>query len=219
MSASKLAAGASKVCLIAIDGWGLTDTVEGNAVLAAATPHMDSFAAAAAGDSSSGGDGDSGRLHMPLRAHGLDVGLPDGVMGNSEVGHLTMGAGRVDFQDLVRIDKAVSEGEFKSNARLQAAFASAATKSGRVHFAGLVSDGAVHSHIEHLKHFIVGGASVLVTFICVLCTLRTQISPSICTFTHYRMRRRKRMCPRRMCTSSPTGAIRRRRRHRATSRS
>lgn len=89
--------------------------------------------------------------HYPsahLRTSGLDVGLPDGQMGNSEVGHLNLGAGRIVYQDFTRINKAIAEGELAQNSVLQAAFSSAAKS--RLHLIGLVSDGGVHSHQDHL---------------------------------------------------------------------
>src|SRR5690606_31426634 len=83
-----------------------------------------------------------------LRTSGMDVGLPDGQMGNSEVGHLNLGAGRIVYQDFTRINKAIADGELASNAVLQETFASAS--GGRLHLIGLVSDGGVHSHQDHL---------------------------------------------------------------------
>ena len=83
-----------------------------------------------------------------LSASGMDVGLPDGQMGNSEVGHLNLGAGRIVYQDLTRINKAIADGELKANKVLQEAFAKA--RGHRLHFLGLVSDGGVHSHQNHL---------------------------------------------------------------------
>ena len=130
----------NKVCLIAIDGWGVSESKEGNAAFTADTPTFDKFWKEG--------------LHCRLDASGYSVGLPDGVMGNSEVGHLTMGAGRVQFQDLVRINKSVSENTLKDNETLQAMFSNAKSTSGRLHFLGLVSDGGVHSHISHLKSLV-----------------------------------------------------------------
>eukprot|EP01089_Gocevia_fonbrunei_P021117 TRINITY_DN8069_c0_g1_i1.p1 TRINITY_DN8069_c0_g1~~TRINITY_DN8069_c0_g1_i1.p1 ORF type:complete len:534 (-),score=148.06 TRINITY_DN8069_c0_g1_i1:86-1531(-) len=86
-----------------------------------------------------------------LSASGFDVGLNDGLMGNSEVGHLNIGAGRVVWQDIVRIDKSILDGKFASNETLVKAFRAAKEGTGRIHFLGLVSDGGVHSHIDHLK--------------------------------------------------------------------
>src|SRR4051794_8589053 len=92
------AAPLNRVLLVSIDGWGISSNAKGNAILNAATPHMDALAQAP-------------NLSARIDASGLSVGLPEGVMGNSEVGHLTMGAGRVEFQDLVRINASLARGE------------------------------------------------------------------------------------------------------------
>jgi 2,3-bisphosphoglycerate-independent phosphoglycerate mutase len=118
-----------------MDGWGLRDAVEGNAVKLASTPVFDKIWAL--------------YPHTALDPHGAAVGLPDGQMGNSEVGHLNLGAGRIVHQDIVRISKAIETGEFFENPALVAAFDSAAA-GGRVHLLGLVSPGGVHSHQDHL---------------------------------------------------------------------
>jgi len=125
-----------RVVLVSIDGWGIRKEKEGNAILNANTPNMDALEKEA--------------LFCQIDASGLCVGLPEGVMGNSEVGHLTMGAGRVEFQDLVRINKALQEKEFEKNETLKMAMSRAKEGTGRVHLLTLVSDGAVHSHINHL---------------------------------------------------------------------
>ncbi len=128
------------VVLIIRDGWGVNPggrakAVEnGDATLLARTPFHDELYAR--------------YPQSRLSASGLDVGLPDGQMGNSEVGHLNLGAGRVVYQDLTRINKAIVDGEFSTNAVLAEAFAKA--KGTRLHLLGLVSDGGVHSHQEHL---------------------------------------------------------------------
>lgn len=88
--------------------------------------------------------------HSKLITHGEAVGLPEGVMGNSEVGHMTMGAGRVIFQDLTRISKSIKTGDFFKNPTLRATIEAGARQTGRVHLMGLLSDGGVHSHIDHL---------------------------------------------------------------------
>ena len=125
----------TKTCLIVIDGWGLSDDIEGNAIAAAQTPVMD-------------------RLSlefpcMPLAAHGLAVGLPQGLMGNSEVGHLNIGAGRVVYQDIVRIELAIQQDTLCSQPAVVKAFQRAKHGNGRLHLLGLLSDGGVHSHINH----------------------------------------------------------------------
>jgi 2,3-bisphosphoglycerate-independent phosphoglycerate mutase len=124
------------VALIVLDGWGLAEPGPGNAVELADTPVFDDL---------------WGRYpHATLRTSGRDVGLPDGQMGNSEVGHLNLGAGAIVNQDLTRIDIAIEDGSFNSNPALLDAFAKA-RGSGRLHVMGLVSGGGVHSSLEHLK--------------------------------------------------------------------
>eukprot|EP00127_Corallochytrium_limacisporum_P004247 Clim_evm192s157 gene=Clim_evmTU192s157 len=126
----------NKVCLICIDGWGLAEDNDGNAITRAMTPVMTKL-----------------REEYPyatLTAHGEAVGLPAGLMGNSEVGHVNIGAGRVVYQDIVRIDKAVREDAFKTNDAVVEAAETAKKGTGRLHLLGLVSDGGVHSHIKHL---------------------------------------------------------------------
>lgn len=122
-----------------MDGWGIAKNGEENrsAVIAAKTPFFDSIL--------------KKYPHSKLAASGLAVGLPDGQMGNSEVGHTNLGAGRVVYQDLVKINLAVSEGTLANEPVLQNAFEYAKTNNKKVHFIGLVSDGGVHSHIDHLK--------------------------------------------------------------------
>jgi len=121
------------VTLVILDGWGLAPPGPTNAVSLADTPVFD-------------------RLwqrypHTTLKASGEAVGLPPGQMGNSEVGHLTIGSGRILFQDLMRVNKAIETGEFFENETLRGAF----ERGERVHLMGLVSHGGVHSHIDHLK--------------------------------------------------------------------
>ena len=122
--------------LIIMDGFGLRQETEGNAIQAAATPRLDQFFQEFA--------------HTTLRASGLDVGLPDGQMGNSEVGHTNIGAGRVVFQDLPRITKAIADGSFDENPAYQHAMDACKEKGTALHLMGLLSDGGVHSHIQHL---------------------------------------------------------------------
>ena len=131
------------VALIVLDGFGLAPDGPGNAVALARTPVFDALW--------------ERYPHTQLIAAGRAVGLPEGQMGNSEVGHLNIGAGRIVAQDLVRISDAVADGSLASNPALQAAFAAARDGRGVLHVAGLVSDGGVHSHVDHLRA-IVGGA-------------------------------------------------------------
>ena len=125
------------VVLVILDGWGCAPPGPGNAVELADTPVFDALW--------------ERYPHRTLDASGLAVGLPPGQMGNSEVGHLTIGAGRVVFQDLVRINRAVEDGSLVGNAALRAAFGRARERGGHVHLLGLVSYGGVHSHIDHLR--------------------------------------------------------------------
>ncbi len=125
------------VALVILDGWGLAPPGPGNAVELARTPVFD-------------------RLwerypHTTLKASGEAVGLPPRQMGNSEVGHLTIGSGRVLFQDLMRVNLAIHDGSFFENEELVSAFTRARERGGDVHLLGLVSYGGVHSHIDHLR--------------------------------------------------------------------
>jgi len=124
------------VCLVILDGWGLAPAGPGNAVSLADTPVFDRLWAE--------------HPHTQLTAWGRAVGLPEGQMGNSEVGHLNLGAGQIVRQDLTRIDDAVDDGSFASNEVLRAACA-AARESGRLHLLGLVSGGGVHASMDHLR--------------------------------------------------------------------
>jgi len=124
------------VTLVVLDGWGLAPAGPGNAVELASTPVFDGIWASFP--------------HTTLAASGEAVGLPEGQMGNSEVGHLTIGSGRVLFQDLMRVNLAVRNGSIYDNPALVGAFERAKERGGNVHLMGLVSVGGVHSHIEHL---------------------------------------------------------------------
>lgn len=123
------------VVLTIMDGFGYTPNMEGNAIALAGTPHLDAIS--------------EKYPHTLIEASGLDVGLPRGQMGNSEVGHTNIGAGRVVYQDLTRVTKAIEDGDFFENPALVAAMENAKDKS--LHILGLLSDGGVHSHIDHLK--------------------------------------------------------------------
>jgi 2,3-bisphosphoglycerate-independent phosphoglycerate mutase len=126
------------LALIILDGWGLAPPGPGNAISLAETPVFDRLW--------------SGFPHTQLSAQGRDVGLPEGQMGNSEVGHLNLGAGAIVKQDLARIDDAVADGSFFDNEVLRAACERARNSPrGRLHLLGLVSDGGVHSGWEHLE--------------------------------------------------------------------
>src|SRR5881392_2875058 len=128
------------VMLIIRDGWGMNPggrekrESSGDATLLASTPFHDQLY--------------RDYPWSQLSASGVDVGLPEGQMGNSEVGHLNLGAGRVVYQDLTRINKAIQEGELKRNRVLEESFGAA--RGHRLHLLGLVSDGGVHSHYSHM---------------------------------------------------------------------
>ncbi|MDB4902959.1 MAG: phosphoglycerate mutase [Mucilaginibacter sp.] len=126
-----------KVALIILDGWGYGRNDQSNAILAAHTPFFDSLL--------------KKYPNSKLEASGTAVGLPEGQMGNSEVGHMNLGAGRVVYQELGRIHKAVEDNELPQNPVLKEAFEYAKKSNKDVHFIGLVSDGGVHSHIRHIK--------------------------------------------------------------------
>ena len=129
---------------VVIDGWGIpseSSPKDGDAIAAADTPVMDGFSAK---------DSKTAQGYTELEASSLAVGLPEGLMGNSEVGHLNIGAGRVVWQDVVRIDQTLKKGEFNKVKTLTDSFQRAKDGNGRLHLLGLVSDGGVHSHQEHL---------------------------------------------------------------------
>ena len=124
------------VILLILDGFGVNPSKRNNAVAEARTPNLDAYFAR--------------YPHTLLRASGAAVGLPDGQMGNSEVGHLTLGAGDVIRQDIVRINEAIASGDFFANSALCEAADCAAGTGSPLHLIGLLSDGGVHSHLEHL---------------------------------------------------------------------
>ncbi len=126
-----------KAILIILDGFGVNPSKKYNAVYEADTPRLDEY---------------FGRYpHTTLMASGRAVGLPDGQMGNSEVGHMTIGCGAIVKQDLVRLDDAVADGSLAANPALLAALQKAKAKNRPLHLIGLVSDGGVHSHLKHLE--------------------------------------------------------------------
>ncbi|WP_298440838.1 2,3-bisphosphoglycerate-independent phosphoglycerate mutase [uncultured Ferrimonas sp.] len=128
------------LALLILDGWGSREPTADNAITTANTPNLDALWDNAASGLISGS--------------GLDVGLPDGQMGNSEVGHINIGAGRVVYQELTRIGKAIDDGEFEHNPTLVAAVDAAIANNGAVHIMGLLSPGGVHSHQDHIKAMI-----------------------------------------------------------------
>lgn len=129
-----------KVILMILDGWGKSPDPKVSAIAQANTPFVDSLY--------------TQYPNADLLTDGMNVGLPEGQMGNSEVGHMNLGAGRIVYQDLAKINKAVKEDTLKNEKVIQEAFAFAKGNNKAVHFLGLVSDGGVHSHIDHLKALI-----------------------------------------------------------------
>src|SRR5205814_4313814 len=126
------------VLLVILDGWGISPRRDGNAILLQGTPHIDEL---------------TGKFpHGQLHTSGLAVGLPEGQMGNSEVGHTNLGAGRVVYQDLVRINRAIESGAFFHDEVLRRAMHVA--RPGALHLWGLVSDGGVHSQDSHLAALV-----------------------------------------------------------------
>lgn len=129
-----------KVLLMILDGWGMSPDPAVSAIDQAHTPFIDSLY--------------NQYSHSRLLTHGMNVGLPDGQMGNSEVGHMNLGAGRIVYQDLARINKAVADQSLGEEHAIKAALHYAKQEQVNVHLLGLCSDGGVHSHIDHLKALI-----------------------------------------------------------------
>ena len=129
-----------KALLMILDGWGIGKHDKGDVIFNTPTPYLDYLTAVSP--------------HSQLQASGEDVGLPDGQMGNSEVGHLNIGAGRIVYQDLVKINRACSDGSIKDNEQVKAAYTYAKEKGCKLHLMGLTSDGGVHSSLQHLFKFI-----------------------------------------------------------------
>jgi 2,3-bisphosphoglycerate-independent phosphoglycerate mutase len=127
---------AKKALLMILDGWGIGNQSKSDVIFNTPTPYWDSLLA--------------NYPHSQLQASGENVGLPDGQMGNSEVGHLNIGAGRVLYQDLVKINKAIKEGTIKDNAEIKSAFEYAKRTGKNMHFMGLTSNGGVHSSLDHV---------------------------------------------------------------------
>lgn len=124
------------VLLMILDGWGIAPASDSNAAAVALTPNLDKFFAE--------------YPHTTLEASGSAVGLPDGQMGNSEVGHLNIGAGRIIYQELTRITKAVKDGDFYNNPVLSEVMDKTKNTGKKLHLLGLLSDGGVHSHLDHV---------------------------------------------------------------------
>ena len=127
---------AKKALLMILDGWGIGNKGVGDVISSTPTPYWDYLLET--------------YPNSQLQASGENVGLPDGQMGNSEVGHLNIGAGRVLYQDLVKINKAIKEGTIAQNPEIKSAFEYAKNSGKAIHFMGLTSDGGVHSSLDHL---------------------------------------------------------------------
>lgn len=143
----------SPVVLIILDGWGYREETDGNAIAAANTPVMNSLWEA--------------YPSTLIHTSGKNVGLPDGQMGNSEVGHLNIGAGRIVPQELVRISDAVEDGSILSNAALVKVCQEVRQSGGKLHFVGLCSDGGVHSHLSHLAGLLKLAKEQQISDVCV----------------------------------------------------
>ncbi len=127
-----------RICLLMIlDGWGINPSSEGNAVFLAGTPNLNQLK--------------KSYPNTHLICSGQSVGLPDGIMGNSEVGHLNIGAGRIVYQDLMRIDRAIEDGKFYQNEVFRSVIHRVVSNNSALHLIGLVSDGGVHSHLNHIS--------------------------------------------------------------------
>jgi 2,3-bisphosphoglycerate-independent phosphoglycerate mutase len=137
--------------LAILDGWGYSASPHGNAIAAAELPHWTRFLAT--------------YPNTLLEASGEPVGLPPGVMGNSEVGHINIGSGRVVPQGVVVIDEAIARGEFAQNKVLQGCFDHVRRNNGRIHFMGLLSDGKVHSSLDHLEALVAAAVTADVPFV------------------------------------------------------
>ena len=131
---------AKKALLMILDGWGIGKQGKGDVIYNTPTPYLDYLTAVSA--------------HSQLQASGEDVGLPDGQMGNSEVGHLNIGAGRIVYQDLVKINRACKDGSIMENPQVKAAYTYAKENNKKLHLMGLCSDGGVHSSLDHLFKLI-----------------------------------------------------------------
>ncbi len=159
--------------LMILDGYGLNPNPEGNAIAAAKKPNLDRLF--------------SEYPSTRLKACGLDVGLPKGQMGNSEVGHLNIGAGRIVYQDLTLITKSIEDGSFFKNTSLRKAIDHVKENDSALHLLGLLSDGGVHSHINHLLALIDMAQKNGVTKVCIHCFLDGRDVPPRCAAEYINM--------------------------------
>ena len=179
--------------LVIFDGWGISKSGASNAIAAAKTPVMDRLYATQA--------------HTELAASGEAVGLPPGVMGNSEVGHLTIGAGRVIYQDLMRITKAIGSGAFARNPAIVDAIEKTVANGTTLHIWGLLSDGSVHSHIDHLMALLDAAAANGATRIAVHAVLDGRDKPPRSAHRVYRSARSEAEAARMRANRDGHGAI------------
>ena len=156
--------------LLILDGYGQNEESRGNAIAQARTPNLDKIFET--------------YPHTTVQASGMSVGLPDGQMGNSEVGHLNIGAGRIVFQELTGISKAIQDGDFFNNAALLSAIGHVKKRGSALHLFGLVSDGGVHSHLTHLFALIDLAAKHSVKNLYVHCALDGRDVPPRCALTY-----------------------------------
>ena len=145
------------LCLMILDGYGIAPPKENNAIFRAVTPNMDKYLAE--------------YPNTLVSASGMDVGLPDGQMGNSEVGHTNIGAGRIVYQELTRITKSITDGDFFENPVLKSAMENCVKNGTKLHLAGLLSDGGVHSHNTHLYALLEMAKKIGVSEVYVHCLL------------------------------------------------
>ena len=156
--------------LMILDGFGINDNYDANAIMQANTPNLDAIFAK--------------YPHTSIKACGLDVGLPEGQMGNSEVGHLNIGAGRIIYQELTRITKSIQDGDFFENPALCHAMDHAKKNNSSLHIMGLVSDGGVHSHINHLKALVTMAKKKGLTNVYIHAFLDGRDVPPRCAITY-----------------------------------
>ena len=163
--ATKTVASSEKkpLALIIMDGFGHRDSDKGNSIHAAKTPNMDKYMKECP--------------HVLIGASGMDVGLPDGQMGNSEVGHTNIGAGRIVYQELTRITKAIQDGDFFENEAFKSAVDQCKWFNSTLHIFGLMSDGGVHSHIDHICALLELAKRNGLTKVCVHCFMDGRDTP------------------------------------------
>ena len=156
--------------ILIMDGYGLNPRTMGNAIAQAYTPQLDRIMAM--------------YPHTSLAASGEPVGLPDGQMGNSEVGHLNIGGGRIVYQDLSLITKAIADGSFFTNSALKNAMEHVKQNQSTLHLCGLLSDGGVHSHIDHLFALLDMAEKEGISSVAVHCFLDGRDVPPRCAETY-----------------------------------